>query len=140
VSNTKPLIVIVDDDESVCRAMERLVRSLDMAAEAYSSSEDFINLIESPRSFRPDCVILDVQMSGLNGIEVQQRLRQIHEDIPVIFITAYDDRTARERALADGAVAFLRKPCNDALIVRTLDTALGRQEPDRPGGGPHDNQ
>jgi len=136
VTNNKPLIAIVDDDESVCRAMERLVRSLGMAAETYVSSEDFVNQLESLPSFRLDCVIVDVQMPGMNGLEVQQRIRRIHKDIPVVFITAYDDDTARKRALAGGAVAFLRKPCNDALIIRTLDAALGRGGPDEKTGGP----
>jgi FixJ family two-component response regulator len=135
VINKKPLIAIVDDDESVCRAMERLVRSLGMAAETYASSDDFVNQIESLPSFQLDCVILDVQMPGLNGIEVQTRVRRIHKDMPVIFITAHDDRGARERALAGGALAFLRKPCNDALLIRTLDTALGRRKPDEKPAG-----
>ena len=131
----KPLIAIVDDDESVCRAMERLVRSLGMAAETYASSEDFVNQIESIPFFQLDCVILDVQMPGMNGIEVQRRIRCIHKDMPVIFITAYEDRAAREHALAGGALAFLRKPCNDALIIRTLDAALGRCGSDEKSGG-----
>lgn len=131
MTSNKPLIAIVDDDESVGRALERLVRSLGMAAETYISGEDFINQVESLPSFRLDCVIVDVQMPGLNGIEVQRRIRRIHKDIPVIFITAYDDNLARERALAGGAVAFLRKPCNDALIIRTLAAAL---EPGRLDG------
>ncbi|MGO9586412.1 MAG: response regulator transcription factor [Limisphaerales bacterium] len=136
----KPLIAVVDDDESVCRAMERLVRSLGMAAETYASSEDFLNQIESLPSFHLDCVILDVQMPGLNGIEVQTRIRRIHKDMPVIFITAHDDRGARERALAGGALAFLRKPCNDALLIRTLDAALGRRGPEENPKGPHNGK
>jgi FixJ family two-component response regulator len=136
VAIKKPVIAIVDDDESVCRAMERLVRSLGMIAETYASSEDFVNQIESCTSWRPDCVILDVQMPGMNGTEVQVRIRRIHKDIPVIFITAFDDRSARERALAGGAVAFLRKPCNDVLISRALDAALGRSRSDEKAGEP----
>jgi FixJ family two-component response regulator len=136
VINKKPLIAIVDDDESVCRALERLVRSLGMAAETYTSGADFVEQIESLPSFNVDCVILDVQMPGLNGIEVQTRLRRIRKDIPVVFITAHDDRVSRERALAGGAVAFLRKPCNDALIIQTLDAALGRRGADEQPGEP----
>ncbi len=136
MTSNKPLIAIVDDDESVGRAMERLVRSLGMAAETYVSSEDFLNQIESLPSFQLDCVIVDVQMPGLNGLDVQRRLRCIHKNIPVIFITAYDNPAAREQALAGGAVAFLRKPCNDALIIRTLDAALGRSGPDEKTGEP----
>jgi FixJ family two-component response regulator len=134
VTRTKPLIAIVDDDESVGRAMERLVRSLGMTAETYVSGEDFINQFESLPSFRVDCVIVDVQMPGMNGIEVQLRIRRIHKDLPVVFITAHDDRLAREQALAGGAVAFLLKPCNDALIIRTLDAALRRRGSDRKDG------
>jgi FixJ family two-component response regulator len=135
VTAKKPLIAIVDDDESVCRAMERLVRSLGMAAETYASSEDFVEQIESLPSFHLDCVILDVQMPGLNGIEVLARIRRLHKDLPVVFITAHDDRAARERALAGGALAFLRKPCNDALIIQILDAALKRRGPDGKSGG-----
>ena len=129
MTTKKPLIAIVDDDESVCRALERLVRSLGMTAETHASGSEFVEQIESLPSYHPDCVILDVQMPGLSGIEVQSHLRRIGRDIAVIFITAHDDNTAQERALAGGALAFLRKPCNDGLIIRTLDAALGRAGP-----------
>ena len=131
MTNTKqPLIAIVDDDESVCRAIKRLVRSLGMTAETYVNSVEFVDLIEALPSFRPDCVVLDVQMAGLSGIEVQTRIRTARGPIPVIFITAHDDRVARERALSGGAVAFLRKPFTDVLFIRTLNAALGRAEPE----------
>jgi FixJ family two-component response regulator len=100
-----------------------------MTAETYASGSEFVEQIESLPSFQPDCVILDVQMPGLNGIEVQSHLRRIGKDIAVIFITAHDDYAVQARALAEGALAFLRKPCNDALIIRTLDAALGRGDP-----------
>ena len=124
----QPLIAIVDDDESVCRAIKRLVRSLGMTAETYVSGAEFVDLIEALPSFQPDCVVLDVQMPGMSGIEVQTCLRRARGKIPIIFITAHDDRIVRAQALAAGAVAFLRKPFNDSLLVRTLDAALGRSE------------
>jgi FixJ family two-component response regulator len=124
----QPLIAIVDDDESVCRALKRLIRSLGMTAETYVSSSEFVDLIEALPSFQPDCVVLDVQMPGMSGIEVQASIRKARGAIPVIFITAHDDRIVREQALAAGAVAFLRKPFNDALLIRTLAAALGRDE------------
>lgn len=138
VTNTKPppLIAIVDDDESVCRALKRLVRSFGMTAEAYVNSAEFVDLIEALPSFRPDCVVLDVQMAGLGGIEVQARIRRMRGAIPVIFVTAHDDRVARERAMSGGAVAFLRKPFTDVLFIRTLDAALGRGEPGEDHIGP----
>jgi FixJ family two-component response regulator len=124
LSKSKPLIAIVDDDESVCRAMKRLVRSLGMEANAFSSGQEFIDLIETMPSFQPDCVVLDVQMPGMNGLEVQERLASSGNRLPVIFITAHDEAGVRDRALAAGAVAFLRKPFNDESFITTLQLAL----------------
>lgn len=124
MSKSKPLIAIVDDDESVCRAMKRLVRSLGMEANAFASGQEFIDLIETMPSFQPDCVVLDVQMPGMNGLEVQERLASSGNRLPVIFITAHDEAGVRDRALAAGAVAFLRKPFNDESFITTLHLAL----------------
>ena len=77
-------------------------------------------------SFKPDCLILDVQMPGMNGLEVQDRLVMGGHAIPMIFITAHDEIGIREKALAMGAVAFLRKPFNDELLIKTLNEALKR--------------
>lgn len=125
-SKTKPLIAIVDDDESVCRAMKRLMRSLGMNAETFSSGREFLDCIEAMPSFHPDCAVLDLQMPGLNGLDVQEQLVKSGSRLPVIFITAHDEVGARERALARGAVAFLRKPFNDELFIKTLSAALKR--------------
>src|SRR6266550_5635325 len=126
MSNAKPLIAIVDDDKSVCRALKRLVRSLGMDGETFASGQEFLDLVEAMPSFHPDCVVLDVQMPGLNGLEVQERLAINGNPLPVIFITAHDDAVPRERALAAGAVAFVRKPFNDELFMKTLNAALRR--------------
>lgn len=120
----KPLIAIVDDDLSVCRAIKRLVRSLNMNAESFTSGEEFIKLVETVPSFHADCVILDVQMPSMTGLEVQARLTRSGIPLPIIFITAHDEIGVSERALAMGAVAFLRKPFNDVLFIKTLNTAL----------------
>ena len=124
LSKSKPLIAIVDDDESVCRAVRRLVRSVGMNAETFSSGREFLDLLEAMPSFKPDGLILDVQMPGMNGLDVQARLAGSGHLVPVIFITAHDEVGIREKALAAGAVAFLRKPFNDQLFVRTLEEAL----------------
>ena len=124
MSKSNPLIAIVDDDESVCRAMKRLVRSLGMAADAFTSGREFIDRVETTPAFQPDCVVLDVQMPGMNGLEVQERLANSGNRLPVIFITAHDEAGVRDRALAAGAVAFLRKPFNDELFIQTLRIAL----------------
>jgi FixJ family two-component response regulator len=136
--NLKPTIIaIVDDDEFVCRALKRLVRSLGMTAETYVNGAEFMELIADTPWFRPDCVVLDAQMPGMSGLEVQAGiLRLARGAIPIIFITAHDDRVIRAQALAAGAVAFLRKPFDDALFIRTLDAALGRDGTGQnPAGG-----
>src|SRR6185295_6733810 len=120
----KPMIAIVDDDESVCRALKRLVRSLGMEADTFLSGQEFVDLIEAMPSFRVDCLVLDVQMPGINGLEVQRRLVSGGSSLPIIFITAHDEPSVRERALGMGALAFLRKPFDDELFVRTLQAAL----------------
>lgn len=124
LQKSKPLIAIVDDDESVCRAVRRLVRSLAMNAETFSSGQDFLDLLHAMPSFEPDCLILDVQMPGMNGLDVQERLTRDGKTIPVIFITAHDEVEVREKALSIGAVAFLRKPFNDQLLIKTMNEAL----------------
>jgi FixJ family two-component response regulator len=118
------IIAIVDDDESVCHAIKRLVRSLGMGANTFASGQEFIDFIEAMPSQRFDCVILDVQMPGLNGLDVQERLKKRGNRFPIIFITAHDEVNVRERALAAGAVAFLRKPFNAELLIKTLRAAV----------------
>lgn len=124
LDKSKPLIVIVDDDESVCRAIRRLVRSVAMDAETFSSGQSFLDLLEAMPSFQPDCLILDVQMPGMNGLDVQEQLVKRGKTVPVIFITAHDEVGVREKALAAGATAFIRKPFNDELLIKTMREAL----------------
>ena len=121
-----PTIAIVDDDESVCRAIKRLVRSLGMEAETFTSGQEFIELVQGASWLTFDSLVLDLQMPGMGGLEVQERLITSGKQIPIIFITAHDDAGARERALAAGAVAFLRKPFNDEVLLKTLREALKR--------------
>jgi FixJ family two-component response regulator len=127
LENSKPLIAIVDDDESVCRALRRLVRSLAMDAETFNSGQGFLDLLDAMPSFKPDCLVLDVQMPGMNGLEVKDRLALTGNTIPVIFITAHDEIGVREKALTAGALAFLRKPFDDELLVKTMRQALKRK-------------
>jgi len=119
---TKPFVAIVDDDESVGRSTRRLLRSAGIEAEAFASGGDFLELRDAMPSYRPDCVILDVQMPGMNGLEVQKRLAG--SGLPIIFITAHDEAGVRERALMRGAVAFLRKPFNDEILIKAVRAAL----------------
>jgi len=120
------LIAVVDDDESVCRALKRLVRSLGMDADTFASGRQFLELIEAMPSLVVDCVVLDVQMPGLTGLQVQAQLTRSGHRFPVSFITAHDDPLVREQALAAGALAFVRKPFNDELLIKTLNVAIER--------------
>ena len=119
--SARPTIAVVDDDASVRRAVGRLLRAVGMHASTYASGEEFLQSLEGAHGQRPDCVILDVQMPGLTGLDVQERLAGA---LPVIFVTAYDEPRARQQALAAGAAAFLRKPFDDARLVETLREVL----------------
>lgn len=127
MSNVKSLVAVVDDDASVGRAIKRLLRSAGIGADTFLSGDEFLEALASMPSYRPACVILDIQMPGLNGLEVQRRLAGT--GVPVIVITAYDDLAVREQALAAGAIAYVRKPFEDALLIKTVYAALGVAPP-----------
>jgi FixJ family two-component response regulator len=130
MSRPKPRLVIIDDDASVCRALKRLGHACGMEVETFTSGQEFIDRLAAMPSFSIDCVVLDLQMPGLNGLEVQERLIRGGRRLPIVFITAHDEDGARERVLTAGAVAFLRKPINDELFLETIALAL------RPGNEP----
>ena len=118
-----PVISIVDDDESVREAMSALVRSLGFSVATFASAEDFL---DSDRVDDTSCLITDVQMPGLSGIELQSRLIADGRDMPVIGVTAYPEESIRTRMLEAGAVGFLSKPFNDERLIDCLATALKR--------------
>lgn len=117
-------IIVVDDDEAVCRALSRLIRSHEMHAEAFTSSEDFMSWIQSKSDVTVDCLILDQQMPGLTGLQVQATLRQLNIQLPIVFISAHDDPVIEQQAMAGGAAAFLHKPCRDGDLIRVLNTVV----------------
>jgi len=122
MSKVKPFVAVVDDDESVSRAIKRLLRSTGLASDTFKTGDDFLDMFDSIPSYRPACIVLDIQMPGLNGLEVQRRLAG--SGIPVIFITAHDEVGVREQALAAGAAAYLRKPFNDEVFIKAVSTAI----------------
>jgi FixJ family two-component response regulator len=121
----KPIVAVIDDDESVCRSIKRLLRSVGIEAETFASGAEFLDILAAIPSYRPACVILDIQMPGINGLEVQRQLLPM--SLPVIVITAYDEISARQAAMAAGAKAYLRKPLNGAILIRAVEIALGRE-------------
>jgi FixJ family two-component response regulator len=122
---SKSLIVsIVDDDASVRAAIESLVRSLGFVAFAFESANDFLR---SPRVDDSACLITDVQMPGMNGLDLQDRLIAQGSRIPIIFITAFPEPTIRSRAQARGALAFLEKPFAGTTMIGLLRQTLAAQ-------------
>ncbi|MCY0853874.1 response regulator transcription factor [Cupriavidus sp. D39] len=124
MSKVKPFVAVVDDDQSVRRAIKRLLRSIGLASETFKTGDEFLDMFNSIPSYRPDCIVLDIQMPGLNGLEVQRRLAG--SGIPVIFITAHDETGVREQALAAGAAAYLRKPFNDEVFIKAVRMAINQ--------------
>jgi len=116
-----PLISVVDDDESVRESLSGLIRSVGFGVMVFASAEEFLS---SNRLLDTDCLILDVRMPGMNGLELQRRLATSHMSIPVIFITAHGDEEARVRALNGGAVEYLLKPFSEEALLRAIDAAL----------------
>ena len=99
-----------------------------MDAETFNSGHQFIELMQAMPSRAVDCVVLDMQMPGLNGLQVQEHLTKTGGRFPVIFITAHDDTAVRDQALAAGALAFVRKPFNDELLIEILNVALKQNQ------------
>ena len=118
-----PVIAIVDDDELFRRATTSFVRSLGYGTASFDSAEAFL---KSEEISDADCLITDVQMPGMTGIELQDRLIAQGHSLPVIFITAFPEMRARAQALAAGAVGFLAKPFDDRNLISCLNEALAR--------------
>lgn len=116
-------IAIVDDDESVCRSLGRLLRAAGMQPVAYPSAEAFLG---DARQATFDCLVLDVQLSGISGIELQRQLAASGERTPVIFITAHDEPEAREQALAGGCTGYFRKNDSGAEVIEAICRAAAR--------------
>ena len=116
-----PVISIVDDDESVREGLTDLVRSMGFIAEAFQRAEDFL---KSPRLRRTSCLIADVQMPGMSGIELHGRLVQSGSPIPTVLMTAYPDDKARARALKAGVICYLTKPFSNDELLECIRTAL----------------
>jgi FixJ family two-component response regulator len=119
----KFIVMIVDDDESVRRAARRLIKSFGFAVETFASAEDFLTSGRLPQTA---CLVLDVHMPGLNGLELQSRLISEGHQVPIVFITAFNDDNARDQALKAGAVGYLVKPFEEADLLNGINLALQR--------------
>jgi FixJ family two-component response regulator len=116
-----PLMAIVDDDDALRTSLDNLIRSVGFRVQGFSSAEAFLR---SNQVHATACLILDVRMAGMNGLELQRQIVAADWQIPIIFITSHVDDEARARALEAGAVAFLYKPCREEDLLQAIDVAL----------------
>jgi FixJ family two-component response regulator len=118
-------VAVIDDDESVCLSMSRLLRAAHFQPITYPSAEAFLADQNHPRF---DCLLLDIQLQGISGVELHRRLAAINNTTPVIFITAYDDPEARAQAEATGCAGYFRKTDSGTDVLATIRAAITHSE------------
>jgi len=123
MSTALPIVFIVDDDVSVRESLELLVRNEKWKPETFASAQEFLN---HPRTPVPSCLVLDLSLPGLNGLELQRQLAVQHIDMPIIFISAYGDVPKSVQAMKAGALEFLTKPLDNDTLVNAIQKALER--------------
>ena len=123
MSTAIPIVFIVDDDISVRESLELLVRNENWKPETFASAQEFLS---HPRKPFPSCLVLDLSLPGLNGLELQKQLAVEHIDMPIIFITGYGDVPKSVQAMKAGALEFLTKPLNNDALVSAIRNALQR--------------
>ena len=116
-------MAIVDDEESVRRALGRLLRSAGFDVQTYASGADFLHSLA--RSV-PQCVVLDLRMPRMNGFDVQAAMAEARAQVPVVIITGDDSPDSRERTLGRGAMAYLRKPVDEAMLLDAIQSAISQ--------------
>jgi FixJ family two-component response regulator len=123
MSEASPIVFIVDDDASVRDALGRLIRSAGLRVEAFASAEEFLN---RARTDAPSCVLLDVQLPDLSGLDLQRRMVDANNEMPIVFITGHGDIPTTVRAMKAGAVEFLTKPLVEGDVLESIRQAIVR--------------
>ena len=116
-------VFVVDDDDSVRRALGRLIRAAGYDVEVFSAAADYL-VRDAPE--RPACLVLDIRMPGMTGVELQRTIEGTERGIPIVFITGHGDDVIREQSLAAGAVDVLYKPVDDQVLLAAIERALWR--------------
>lgn len=119
----KAIVFVVDDDESVRESLVSLIRSVGLRVETFASAQQFL---ASPRAGVPSCLVLDVKMPGISGLDLQQRMAEVNIEIPIVFITGHGDIPTSVRAMKAGAVEFLTKPFRDQDLLDAIEQTLER--------------
>jgi FixJ family two-component response regulator len=125
VRPTTPTVFVVDDDVSVRESLELLIGTEGWRAETFASAQEFL---DQPRALIPSCLVLDISLPGLNGLDLQERIAQERAEMPIIFITGHGDVPMTVRAMKGGAVEFLTKPFGDEVLLRAIRQALERSK------------
>jgi len=125
MTKTSPLIYVVDDDASVREALSSLIRSVGLRVEAFASAQEFL---AHPQADAPSCLVLDVQLPGLSGLDLQQELAKADIQIPIIFLTGHGDIPTSVRAIKAGALEFLTKPFNDEDLLDAIQQGIARDQ------------
>jgi FixJ family two-component response regulator len=120
---TAPVIAVIDDDASVRRALQRLLQSAGFMVETFATAREFLEANDWPQTA---CLVLDVHLPAISGVQLQAYLAASGVPIPIVFITAYDDVSTRERVNRAGAVAYLRKPVDQSTLIEAISRALGQ--------------
>jgi FixJ family two-component response regulator len=115
-------VAVIDDDASVRKALKRLLCAAEMDADVFASGREFLDWLPSGR---PDCLVLDLHMPGMNGLDVQRHLTEERLQVPVVVITGHDDPQTRAKCLSAGAAAYLRKPLDDEALLAAIYRAVG---------------
>jgi two-component system, LuxR family, response regulator FixJ len=127
-NNARPTIFIVDDDAAVRDALKLLLRSVGQAVETYGSAQEFL---DAHGEDRPGCLVLDIRMPGMSGLELQQKLNEKHSILPIIFITGHGDVPMAVEAMQAGAVDFIQKPFRDQDLIDRINQALEKDSANR---------
>jgi FixJ family two-component response regulator len=123
VPNSGPIVSIVDDDKAVGNAIEVLMRSIGLVAQAFSSAEEFLR---SPELSRTGCLVVDFDMPNMNGLDLHNNLSLLGKEIPTVLITAYPSDEIRARAFRAGVICYLPKPFDESDLLSCIQTALDR--------------
>jgi FixJ family two-component response regulator len=118
-----PVIAVVDDDPSVRRGLERLIRSVGWKAETFASAQEFL---VQPRAEAPSCLVLDLQLPGLSGLDLQKQMAEVGLEIPIVFLTGHGNIPTSVQAIKAGAVEFLTKPLDEQKLVDAIHEAIER--------------
>lgn len=128
VNTQRPTIFVVDDDSAVRDALKLLLRSVGQSVETYGAGQEFL---EAYSEDRPGCLVLDIRMPGMSGLELQQKLNEKHSILPIIFITGHGDVPMAVEAMQAGAVDFIQKPFRDQDLIDRINQALEKDSSNR---------